>query len=556
MYKKILGQPRNLSPESHSLLESAMRSISQHLLYLALAFEASTSLGADVSYTFNIVNANIAPDGFSRAAVLVNGAFPGTLIQANKDDTLHIAVNNQLTDPDMKRSTSIHWHGLFQFRTASEDGPAMVNQCPISPAHSYTYDIPLNGQPGTFWYHSHLSSQYVDGLRGALVVYDPVDPHLGLYDVDDANTVITLADWYHLAAPGIQETYLQGGSGFHEPIPDCGTINGVGRYIGGPSVARPRVNVVAGQRYRFRVINTSAYSGFRFSIEGHTLTVIEVDGVNHVPYTVDGFEIFAGQRYSVVLNANKPVANYWIRAPMQLQHASDNDNLDTNNVYAVLHYSGASASEPTTQASGTVINLLQEHLLAPLENPGAPGGNSPATKTIDLQFTRSTDNNGLKWTINGIKYHSPSLPTLLNIMANGFTFESNFTTTEHTLVLNHNEIIDLVIHGSANGHVHPFHLHGHAFDVVQSMQGPPNYVNPPRRDVVGVGGSTVIIRFRADNPGPWFLHCHIDWHLEAGLAVVFAEAPTEQRTGPTSQIIKQEWLDLCPIYAALPPDQQ
>jgi iron transport multicopper oxidase len=44
-------------------------------------------------------------------------------------------------------------------------------------------------------YHSHLSSQYVDGLRGPLVVYDPDDPHKGLYDVDDASTVVFLADW-------------------------------------------------------------------------------------------------------------------------------------------------------------------------------------------------------------------------------------------------------------------------------------------------------------------------------------------------------------------------
>ena len=38
---------------------------------------------------------------------------------------------------------------------------------------------------GTFWYHSHLSTQYCDGLRGAFVVYDPNDPHASLYDVDD-----------------------------------------------------------------------------------------------------------------------------------------------------------------------------------------------------------------------------------------------------------------------------------------------------------------------------------------------------------------------------------
>ena len=38
---------------------------------------------------------------------------------------------------------------------------------------------------GTFWYHSHFQNQYCDGLRGALVIYDPNDPHDGLYDVDD-----------------------------------------------------------------------------------------------------------------------------------------------------------------------------------------------------------------------------------------------------------------------------------------------------------------------------------------------------------------------------------
>lgn len=53
---------------------------------------------------------------------------------------------------------------------------------------------------GTFWYHSHLSTQYCDGLRGPFVVYDPNDPHASLYDVDDESTVITLADWYHTLA--------------------------------------------------------------------------------------------------------------------------------------------------------------------------------------------------------------------------------------------------------------------------------------------------------------------------------------------------------------------
>ncbi|KAG6909528.1 hypothetical protein DXG01_017085 [Tephrocybe rancida] len=338
-------------------------------------------------------------------------------------------------------------------------------------------------------------------------ITDAQDPHLALYDVDDASTVVTLADWYHNPSPAIEDIYLFGdGGGNHEPIPDSGLINGAGRYVGGSSVTRSRINVVAGKRYRLRVINTSVYSGYEFSIEGHSLTIIEVDGISHVPLTVDRFMIYVGQRYSVVLTANQAVKNYWIRAPMSLQHSSDNDNLDTGNVYAVLHYNGAPSAEPTTSPGSGSGTLLQEYMLAALVNPGAPGGSAPADRTIDLQF--SQDNDGrTEWKVNGIRYESPVIPTLLNIINNGYSTEADFNISEHTYVLARDQVVDLVIHGSANGHVHPFHLHGHAFDVVQSQSGPANYVNPPRRDVVGVGsgGGTVIIRFKTDNPGPCYV---------------------------------------------------
>ncbi|KAG5634995.1 hypothetical protein H0H81_012778 [Sphagnurus paluster] len=72
----------------------------------------STVYGADVNYVFNLDNSVVSPDGFSRPGVIINGIYPGTLVQANKDDTLHITVNNKLTNPTMRRSTSIHWHGL------------------------------------------------------------------------------------------------------------------------------------------------------------------------------------------------------------------------------------------------------------------------------------------------------------------------------------------------------------------------------------------------------------------------------------------------------------
>lgn len=59
-----------------------------------------------------------------------------------------------------------------------------------------------------------------------------------------------------------------------------------------------------------------------------------------------------------------------------------------------------------------------------------------------------------------------------------------------------------------------------------------------------------------DNPGVWLFHCHVDWHLETGLAIVFAEAPEEIASGPQAQIIPQEWNDLCPAYDKLDPELQ
>ncbi|KAJ1302821.1 hypothetical protein OPQ81_003127 [Rhizoctonia solani] len=512
------------------------------------------SLGAIVNYSLDIRNVRVAPDGFERSIVSANGLVPGTFIRANKGDVLHINVTNSLTDPTMRRATTIHWHGLFQSTTADEDGPAFVTQCPISQNQSYTYEIPLGDQTGTFWYHAHLSSQYVDGLRGALVVYDPEDPHRNLYDVDDENTIIVLEDWYHTPAPQLeQQMFSTNNTDLLTPVPDSGLINGRGRYVDGPRVDRTVINVQPNRRYRFRVINTSAISSFKFAIEGHKLTIIEADGIPHEPLVVDNFDIYAGQRYSIIVETNQTVANYWVSAPMDVFGSGTNPSLDTTNVYAVLRYEGAPDAEPTTeQLVPSGVALVEENLHA-LINPGAPGGDAPADVRVNLTIGRTTIDGQLAFTFNDIRYHPPSLPTLLAILANNATTDADFGADEHTITLPHNKVIELAITGGVN---HPIHLHGHVFDVVQSVGGGLNYVNPPRRDVIRVSSPGVILRFRTDNPGPWFVHCHIDWHLEAGLAMVFAEAPEEVRTGAQSVRPNNSWGQLCPKYQALPSELQ
>ncbi|KAF7965048.1 hypothetical protein HWV62_829 [Athelia sp. TMB] len=346
---------------------------------------------------------------------------------------------------------------------------------------------------------------YCDGLRGPLVIYDPLDPHRSLYDIDDASTVITLADWYHTVSP------LAGAF----PNFDSTLINGLGRYSGGPTTPLASVHVVHGLRYRFRLVSISCEPNWVFSIDSHNLTVIEMDGISIVPKNVDSIQIFAGQRYSFVLTANQTIGNYWIRANPNRGVSGFAGGLNS----AALRYRGSnSAADPTSLQTTSVMPLV-ESTLVPLKNPGAPGkpevGGADYSLNLDLGFNSGAS----RFTINGDSFISPTVPVLLQILSGAQTAQ-DLLPSGSVFALPHNKVIELSIPaGNVVGGPH-------AFDIVRSAnQTEYNYVNPPRRDVVSIGGpgDNVTIRWVTDNPGPWFLHCHIDWHLQAGLAIVFAE---------------------------------
>nr|AMT85332.1 laccase [Trametes versicolor] len=446
---------------------------------LALVARSLAAIGPVASLVF--ANAPISPDGFLRDAIVVNGVVPSPLITGKKGDRFQLNVVDTSTNHSMLKSTSIHWHGFFQAGTNWADGPAFVNQCPIASGHSFLYDFHVPDQAGTFWYHSHLSTQYCDGLRGPFVVYDPKDPHASRYDVDNESTVITLTDWYHTAAR----------LGPRFPLgADATLINGLGRSASTPTAALAVINVQHGKRYRFRLVSISCDPNYTFSIDGHNLTVIEVDGINSQPLLVDSIQIFAAQRYSFVLNANQTVGNYWVRANPNFGTVGFAGGINS----AILRYQGAPVAEPTTTQTPSVIPLIETNL-HPLARMPVPGSPTPGgvDKALNLAF--------------------------------------NFNGTNFFII----------------------HLHGHAFAVVRSAGSTTyNYNDPIFRDVVSTGtpaaGDNVTIRFQTDNPGPWFLHCHIDFHLEAGFAIVFAEDVADVKA---ANPVPKAWSDLCPIYDGL-----
>ncbi|KAJ7123991.1 Cu-oxidase-domain-containing protein [Mycena crocata] len=500
-----------------------MQFLSFSFLPLALHVAAQTSRPQKFNdITLDIVNTPAAPDGFTRSIVSANGTvFPGPLIRATKGDTLRVTVNNQLSDPMMRRSMTIDFDGIF-FDTPNvyNEGTPFVTTCPFGPGVS-------TNQTGSYWYHSQLGMQYADGLRGPLVIYDPNDPQAHLYDVDNEDTIWFISDWWHNSTIPMLSSYEA-----TQIIP--GLFNGKGRYNGGPTVEYDVTAVQTGKRYRFRLINASARSDFTVSIDNHTMTVIAVNGVDTQPREFNVVDILAGQRYDVVVTADQPVGNYWINSILGGGTPRRNPNLNTTFSRGILHYEGAE------DLSAVVLNEFDLKPLVPIPAPPFD---------VELTFLTSMTVNKTEWNINNISYISPEVPTLLKVLE-GASTDADFDKTENTFVVPANTVIQITFPSSLEDGLHPFHLHSSNFWVIKSNGSDIiNEVDPIRRDTVAAGAGGTTIRFRTDKA----VHCHIFWHMNAGLASVINIGPDETRVQvhPTG-----EWNDLCDAYNALPADVQ
>ncbi|KAF9037405.1 laccase [Hymenopellis radicata] len=516
-----------------------------------------------VHYDLTVGNGIVAPDGAERNAVL---AISST-----------VTVNNKLTDTSMRASTSINFSGIKQFGRPEFDGQSFVSQCPIAPNSSFTYVLNTSDTAGTLLYRSGLSTQYSDGLRGPLIIYDPEDPHLDLYDVDDESTIIQLGEWYHGPSPPDMQSFRETG---HIIIYDSGLINGVGRFVNGPDVPFPVFDVVPGTRYRLRLISNAPRAVFPFRIDQHNLTVIEADGFSVEPTEVESLELYPGKdgadngiqscsppirlvvsplkdlraSYQVI----KPVDNYWMRAFPRGGTQTNNPNLNATFSRAIVRYLGAPEVDPVTPMVN--LTILHDAQLHPVVNPGSPGG-PDAVPDLDLFInftTGATETNPLDtWRVNDIAYVAPTLPTLFQILHNN----DSFPVDSHVITVAPNALIQLTMPLGDDDGGHPMHLHGAAFDIIQpgDSGGVVNFVNPVRRDIVPIIGGTAIARFRMPAVGILHLHCHIIWHAEAasdfliGLQLTFVTDPDGIRAAVNP---RGDWDDLCPAYFALPPELQ
>ncbi|PIL27757.1 transporter [Ganoderma sinense ZZ0214-1] len=510
---------------------------------LALLSALTPTLAAVHEIWWNITYVeNVNPDGLHpRRVIGINGTWPPPPIDVTTDDLLLVHATNSLDQP-----SSLHHHGMFFNSTAWMDGAVGVTQCGIPSGQTFDYVVPINssGQWGTYWVHSHAKGQYTDGLRGPVVIHPPKEVHT----YDDEFTIV-LGDWYHTEQDQLLKSFISiANPGGAEPIPDSGLIYFAQNGTFLPPISGtnpdPVTNKVGfnenatlpfqpGKTYRLRIVNTSAFSAFFFWIDGHDMRIIEVDGTDVEESPVDLVNIAVAQRYSVLVTARNDTSSNWV------MHANmDTDMFDTvpPNLVTNLTSSVTYSSSASLQSPGTIdaYHDVDDLSLVPVKAVPLPA----ADRTIELEVTFDTMDDGTNHAMfNLITYNSPIVPAVLSELSLGQNATVASAYGPYSFVVDHLSVFDIVLKNGDTGK-HPFHLHGHQFQMVgrstdytssDPTLNPPlneSQPNPVRRDTVQVpGGESVTLRVVADNPGVWFFHCHIEWHLEVGLAVQFIEAP-------------------------------
>ena len=277
-----------------------------------------TVSGNDIALTIGQVSVEV--DGKISRAVGINGTVPGPLIRLKEGQRVRLRVQNTLDE-----DSSIHWHGLLV--PFEMDGVPGVSFPGIMPRSTFDYEFDLS-HAGTYWYHSHSAYQEEDGVYGPIVI-DPAGPDPVAYDREH---VLVLSDHSPLAGATIYRKLKQmGGPYFNRQrmtlsgllagrdltakerwewaqmrmdaadIADVTgstyafTINGFGPFDNWTGLFTP------GEQVRLRIINASAQTTFNIRIPGLPMTVVQADGLNVRPVTVDEFQIGTAETYDVVV---------------------------------------------------------------------------------------------------------------------------------------------------------------------------------------------------------------------------------------------------------------
>lgn len=480
-----------------------------------------------VNLIVNYKNVNFA--GKTVQALTFNNQVPGPILHFKEGDHVTINVYNHLNT-----GTAVHWHGVIV--PWSMDGIAGLTQAPIPPGGVFQYHFILN-QAGTYWYHSHAGMQMQQGMYGAIII-DPKHPR---YHVDK-DFVMVLSDWSNTAPEKILanlkkdgdyyqprfplqpslahfiQSYQQSSTVDRQQLKDAYAMMQIMRMspydisdvaydaflLNGHTTANPwRALVKVGDSVRLRFIDAGASSTFDVKIPGTQLKIIQVDGKEIIPNTVNSFEIAPGETYDVLIKIIKP-------APTLIYAES----IDTSGAAI-----GSLMTQPQQIPDFSKIKKFPEPKPVMMMMSGMNMKSDTGTKYQNLKsLVKTNDPNKpvqiikislggymgrFVWFINGLPEYNAK-PILIEPGKRYRLIFINETMMRH-----------------------PMHVHGHWF-ILRNGHGA---YDPLLHTIDVPPNATMVADMDAnDNRGLWYFHCHNLYHMMSGMATEFAYPNAASKT--------------------------
>ena len=512
--------------------------------------------------------------GRSGHAFAVNGSVPGPLVRLKEGEAVTLRVANHLA-----QDTSIHWHGLllpFQF-----DGVPGVSFPGIKPGETFVYELPALRQSGTYWWHSHSDLQEQAGHYGPIII-DPAGPDPVQADRDyvlllsefsplHPHTIMAKLkkgeEYFNRQKTSWTDDYRLSGSdrrmwaGMRMMPTDIADVTGsTYTYLMNGHAPEDSLEYLfsPGERVRLRIINGSAMSFFNIRIPGVRMSVVQADGKNVRPIEVDEFQIGTAETYDIVVDptaeahtivaeamdrsgmavatlasragARAPVPS--LRDPVLLTMTAmghggmDHSGGDHSNMGHATSTGGMdhgvmkmrdTSSLPPNVAVGPGIDMVSANPADRMGDPGLGLDNVGHKVLTYRDLTALEPNDYLR---------KPSRHMQIHLTGNMERYMWSFDGRKF------NAVADQPIRFAYNERVrvklvndtmmaHPIHLHGHFFELVN---GADRMHQPQKHTVIVQPGGSATFDLTADEPGDWAFHCHLLYHMHAGMFQVVTVA--------------------------------
>jgi len=546
------------------------------LLVIVLLTVSTVFAQKVVRYDLYVTDTLVSYADKEKRAIAVNGQIPMPTLEFTQGDTAEIVVHNQL-----KESTSLHWHGVFL--PNKEDGVPWLTQMPIEPGATYTYRFPII-QNGTHWYHSHSGMQEQIGMYGNFVMKKRPDDSTFRKGIDDLPTVpIMLSEWTNLNPDNINrmlhnandwaaikknatQSYAEAikagkfktkltnewkrmlamdvSDVYYDKILINGHHSSALKNIDGNSLQ-------AGDKVRLRISNGGASSYFWLRYAGGKITVVASDGNDVKPVEVDRLLIAVSETYDIVLTIPEEGLAYELLTTTEdrTQSASYFIGNGIKQLISPLpklkYFEGMQMMNDMMKMNGDLDDMgmkmsLQQMDMNAVMYPEVSAADGKEKKQDhsqhhmpmnDSSINHDTNASGEIKTLNYAMLESPHNTTLaddapirdLNFTLTGnmnryvWSMDNKIMSETDKILVKKGEILRITLYNNSMMR-HPMHLHGYDFRI---LNGKGN--NAPLKNVMDIMPmETDTIEFLADQDGDWFFHCHILYHMMAGMNRVFA----------------------------------